>query len=173
MKKVMLLLICSFLSLFVFSKPLINGENISVKDIHQQIYCLAEAVYFEARGEDVKGQEAVAHVILNRTNANQFPSDVCSVISQKGQFQWYANKKLRKGRKFRPEENKDIMKLASDIYISNLLGQRKDMTNLSFFFSSNGKKPSKNIVRSVKVGRHQFYKFDKVYYDNYIKLQNI
>ncbi|MDU8911939.1 cell wall hydrolase [Aestuariicoccus sp. MJ-SS9] len=44
--------------------------------------CLAEALYFEARGETVKGQFAVAEVILNRVDSGRFPDSVCGVIHQ-------------------------------------------------------------------------------------------
>ncbi|CUH76572.1 cell wall hydrolase [Tropicibacter naphthalenivorans] len=44
--------------------------------------CLAEALYFEARGETVKGQFAVAEVILNRVDSGRFPDSVCGVINQ-------------------------------------------------------------------------------------------
>ncbi len=44
--------------------------------------CLTEALYFEARGETVKGQFAVAEVILNRVDSPRFPNSVCGVINQ-------------------------------------------------------------------------------------------
>ena len=44
--------------------------------------CLSEALYFEARGETVKGQFAVAEVIMNRVKSQNFPSTVCGVIKQ-------------------------------------------------------------------------------------------
>ncbi|KGM86712.1 Cell Wall Hydrolase [Roseovarius mucosus DSM 17069] len=44
--------------------------------------CLAEALYFEARGESVKGQFAVAEVILNRVDDPNYPDTVCGVIHQ-------------------------------------------------------------------------------------------
>src|SRR6056297_856549 len=44
--------------------------------------CLAEALYFEARGESVKGQFAVAEVILNRVESAAYPNSVCSVSKQ-------------------------------------------------------------------------------------------
>lgn len=47
-----------------------------------QWQCLAEALYFEARGESVKGQIAVAEVILNRVTSSRFPDSVCGVIRQ-------------------------------------------------------------------------------------------
>ncbi|WP_425050100.1 cell wall hydrolase [Psychromarinibacter sp. S121] len=44
--------------------------------------CLTEALYFEARGESVRGQFAVAEVILNRVDRAEFPDSVCGVIKQ-------------------------------------------------------------------------------------------
>ncbi|KPP86663.1 MAG: Cell Wall Hydrolase [Rhodobacteraceae bacterium HLUCCO07] len=44
--------------------------------------CLAEALYFEARGETVKGQFAVAEVIMNRVDNPDYPDTICNVIGQ-------------------------------------------------------------------------------------------
>lgn len=48
----------------------------------EQWRCLAEALYFEARGEAVEGQFAVAEVILNRVDHPRFPNSICGVINQ-------------------------------------------------------------------------------------------
>ena len=44
--------------------------------------CLAAGIYFEARGEPVKGQVAVAQVILNRVRAPSYPGTICGVVYQ-------------------------------------------------------------------------------------------
>lgn len=44
--------------------------------------CLAEALYFEARGETVRGMFAVGEVILNRVDSNNYPNTLCNVINQ-------------------------------------------------------------------------------------------
>jgi len=44
--------------------------------------CLAEAIYFEARGEAVRGQIAVAQVVMNRTFSGFYPATVCGVVYQ-------------------------------------------------------------------------------------------
>jgi hypothetical protein len=44
--------------------------------------CLAKALYFEARGESIKGQVAVAEVILNRVDSQTYPNSVCAVVNQ-------------------------------------------------------------------------------------------
>jgi hypothetical protein len=44
--------------------------------------CLTEAIYFEARGEPVRGQIAVAQVVLNRVFSGYYPNTVCGVVFQ-------------------------------------------------------------------------------------------
>ncbi len=46
--------------------------------------CLARAIYFEARGETLAGQVAVAEVVLNRTDSPAYPRTVCAVVGQRG-----------------------------------------------------------------------------------------
>jgi spore germination cell wall hydrolase CwlJ-like protein len=48
----------------------------------KQEKCLAEAVYFEARGEAVRGQIAVAQVVMNRVFSGYYPTTVCGVVYQ-------------------------------------------------------------------------------------------
>lgn len=48
----------------------------------KQEKCLAEAVYFEARGEAVRGQIAVAQVVMNRTFSGFYPTTPCAVVYQ-------------------------------------------------------------------------------------------
>jgi len=44
--------------------------------------CLAQAVYFEARGEPAEGQLAVAQVVMNRVASQYYPNNVCDVVYQ-------------------------------------------------------------------------------------------
>jgi hypothetical protein len=48
--------------------------------------CLATAVYFEARGESLEGQLAVARVVMNRAASGKYPSSWCEVVRQPAQF---------------------------------------------------------------------------------------
>lgn len=47
-----------------------------------QLTCLAQAVYFEARGEPLLGQFAVAEVVMNRVDDPRYPATICSVVFQ-------------------------------------------------------------------------------------------
>ncbi len=48
----------------------------------EQWECLAEALYFEARGETIRGMFAVGEVILNRVDSDAYPDTLCGVINQ-------------------------------------------------------------------------------------------
>ena len=55
-------------------------------EMSRDMMCLAQAIYFEARGEPLDGQLAVARVVINRAESNTFPDDYCSVVTQRAQF---------------------------------------------------------------------------------------
>ena len=54
--------------------------------LDEQANCLATAVYFEARGEALEGQLAVARVVMNRAASGRYPSNWCAVVKQPAQF---------------------------------------------------------------------------------------
>ena len=62
----------------------------------KEIGCLARNVYYEARGESLQGQKAVALVTLNRVENPMFPNTICKVVNErkvvkgvtKCQFSW-------------------------------------------------------------------------------------
>ena len=60
---------------------LVDFANVPGAEDTQQ-YCLAQAVYFEARGEPTEGQAAVARVILNRVGDDRYPGTICGVVFQ-------------------------------------------------------------------------------------------
>lgn len=71
-----------------FSGPLeqqvASAARVETDSIEQD--CLASAVYFEARGEGLRGQLAVAGVVLNRVASSRYPNTICQVVEQPWQF---------------------------------------------------------------------------------------
>lgn len=59
---------------FLAAQPVAEGDA--------QWECLTQALYFEARGETVRGIFAVGEVILNRVDSGAFPDTLCDVINQ-------------------------------------------------------------------------------------------
>ena len=137
----------------------VANHNVRMVDMSQSV-CLAQAMYYEARGEGLKGQVAVANVVINRaTFPGYFPNSLCGVISERGQFQWYHNARLRGKRNFHPRIDDEFVLLAKKIIITHNQGRRFDNTHGSYYFNANGKRMSPNIVRRAQVGRHTFYTF--------------
>ena len=54
--------------------------------LSQEANCIATAVYFEARGESLEGQLAVARVVMNRAASGKYPASWCAVVKQPAQF---------------------------------------------------------------------------------------
>ena len=57
----------------------------------KEMKCLATAVYFEARGESLEGQLAVAKVVMNRAASGKYPSTWCATVKQPWQFSFVRN----------------------------------------------------------------------------------
>lgn len=68
------------------SLPALVADMGQSGDLSPALTCLAQAVYFEARGEELAGQLAVAQVVINRAQSGRFPRDYCAVVRQPGQF---------------------------------------------------------------------------------------
>ena len=62
--------------LIVFSLLFLTGFS------KQEINCLAQNIYFEARDQTIKGQIAVALVTINRVESKRFPNSICMVVKQ-------------------------------------------------------------------------------------------
>ena len=69
------------------------GDMPIESDLSPDLKCLAQAVYFEARGEPIEGQLAVAEVVINRARSGLYPDNYCDVVTQPAQFSF-----VRRGR---------------------------------------------------------------------------
>jgi spore germination cell wall hydrolase CwlJ-like protein len=65
-------------------RPMTPAERLALDENSRakEEKCLAEAIYFESRGEPVRGQMAVAQVVLNRAFSGKYPNTVCGVVYQ-------------------------------------------------------------------------------------------
>src|SRR5210317_144981 len=59
-------------------------ENVAKDDM----YCLQQNIYFEARNQSINGQIAVAWVTLHRVDDPRYPNTICEVVWQRKQFSW-------------------------------------------------------------------------------------
>jgi spore germination cell wall hydrolase CwlJ-like protein len=116
--------------------------------------CLATAVYFEARGESLDGQLAVAEVVLNRSRSGRYPSDVCAVVKQPAQFSFVQNRQFPKADRGSVAWKKAvaIAKVAQDKLATKL-------SNNVLWYHADYVAPSwgKRLSRQAKIGTHIFY----------------
>jgi spore germination cell wall hydrolase CwlJ-like protein len=122
--------------------------------------CLAEAIYYESRGEPLDGQVAVAEVVLNRVDDRRYPNTVCGVTHQgvgngRGCQFSYACDGLPE-RMASPVPRERAQKLASIM----LAGRARSVSAGATHFHANYVRPawSRQFTRTAAIGNHVFYR---------------
>jgi spore germination cell wall hydrolase CwlJ-like protein len=120
----------------------------------RSLACLAEAVYYEARGEPTQGRAAVAYVVLNRAESGKFPETPCAVVAEGCQFSYRCDG--------RPEAL--AVRADRDAAFATakavLTGAVADPTNGALFFHASRIRPGwfETRARVGKIGNHVFYR---------------
>lgn len=122
--------------------------------------CLSEALYFEARGESVRGMFAVAEVILNRVDDTRYPDTICGVVNQgtgerfRCQFTYTCDGRPENIRNDRAYER--VGKVAKLM----MSGMPRRLTDGATHYHTKSVKPnwSKVFPRTVTIGYHHFYR---------------
>jgi len=124
------------------------------RDFHAtSLQCLARNVYYEARGESMAGQYAVAEVTMNRKASLGYPKTVCEVVYQKDAFSWTGMNSLDSPAG--PSWQR-ALKVAQDVYY----GRRQSELHGVLHYHATYVQPewSKEKERVAKIGRHVFYR---------------
>lgn len=122
----------------------------------QQLNCLAQNIYFEARNQPDAGKLAVTHVVMNRVKSGKFPDTPCSVIKQrragKCQFNWACGKSVVRDQ----VSFKKSFELAIMVYFNKV----RDNTYGATFYHAKYVRPgwSRVFARTVRIGDHIFYR---------------
>lgn len=123
-----------------------------------QLDCLASAIYHEARGESVEGQQAVAEVVLNRVDDASFPKTVCGVVEQRAQgscqFSFTCD-----GKSDAPTDQAAFVR-AEKLARAMLDGFPRSVTDGATYFHTRKARPdwSRRFIRTAQVGAHLFYR---------------
>jgi spore germination cell wall hydrolase CwlJ-like protein len=133
----------------------------AVLSAHRDVDCLADAVYYEARGETLAGQAAIAQVVLNRVRHPAFPKSVCGVVFQGAasgdtcQFSFACNGAMR-----RPKDGAAWIR-SEQIAARALAGFVMPQVGEATHFHAAGVSPGwgPNLMRVAQVGLHVFYRF--------------
>ncbi len=116
--------------------------------------CLASAIYFEARGEPLEGQLAVAEVVLNRTRSGRYPSTICAVVRQPAQFSF-----VRRGVIPRADQNCEHWRRAVAIARIAEAGDTRLLPQNVLWYHANYVSPGwgRRLARNTRIGAHIFY----------------
>ncbi|MDX1821748.1 MAG: cell wall hydrolase [Paracoccaceae bacterium] len=130
--------------------------------------CLSEALYFEARGESVRGQFAVAEVILNRVDSSLYPDTVCGVIHQ------------GTGRKYQCQftytcdgipdviHEKAAFDISARVASVMVNGAPRALTDGATHYHTSAVRPnwSRKFPRTATIGVHHFYRHPTILAQN-------
>ena len=134
----------------------------------EQRECLAKNIYFEARGESIAGQVAVAWVTLNRMESDNFPNTICGVVYQartdsngnpirhKCQFSWFCDGKSDRIRNQREWED---VKLIADVVLIDWARAKESPVEQATFYHADYVRPywASNFTKVAQVDSHIFY----------------
>jgi len=128
------------------------------------ILCIALAVYFEARGEPLIGQQAVAQVVLNRVWSWHGRRDACDVVFREHQFPWAKELASRKQKWPRGKAWKKSQSVAlaavRERYLDALDGMRREYANGATHFHATWVCPVWAVEFQFvgQIGGHYFYR---------------
>lgn len=108
--------------------------------------CVAMAIYFEARGEPLRGQKAVSDVIMNRWRARGLPS-ACAVTTQRGQFSNRSRWRIGTGESWQRAVSIASASLDGITHISSAIQ----------YFHATSVRPNWGRRARLKIGNHIFY----------------
>lgn len=116
------------------------------------IECLAGAIFYEAKGEPLSGQLAVADVIINRAKSGRFPADVCAVVTQRGQFGF-----VRGGRIPSIDEASRYYRVAVAVAKVAMAEAWDGEAERALYFNR-GRAPAAGLRKVAAIGNHVFWR---------------
>jgi N-acetylmuramoyl-L-alanine amidase len=149
-----LFIIIALAAMWIHSQP---TQQASTDLSENDLYCLVQNVYHEARGEGALGQAAVAHVTLNRVPSSAYPNSVCGVVWHEGQFSWTQNGKSDR------MTDEDAIGKAVDIALAVSRDRIKDPTGgaLHYYAHDRVKPHWSRAGYQLIVGDHTFVRMAK------------
>ena len=135
--------------------------------IARQLTCLARNVFYEANGEPMAGQMAVAQVTVNRARSGLFPNDLCAVVAQTTvvegdrvcQFSWYCDSRANKNKVI--DKNNPSYIAAKKVLVDGQKVAHIDKDVMWFHEDSVKVNPRWPHKVATKIGNHVFYKRQK------------
>jgi hypothetical protein len=125
--------------------------------LDEETNCLATAVYFEARGESLDGQLAVARVVMNRAASGKYPPSWCATVTQPYQFS-FVNPRTQQLPA--PDYNCDAWRKAEAVAKLAAANVVPSVSTDVLWYHADYVAPSwrRNLTEARKIGQHIFYR---------------
>ena len=135
-----------------------------------ELACMATAIYFEARGEPMVGQVAVAQVIMSRVYDERYPNTICEVVKQGYYYSWNPEIPIPDKCQFsfwcdgKPEniKDEDAYFWATEVAQAVMVGTLYDTTQGATHYHAYYVQPSwsKKFTQTVRINDHIFYRWE-------------
>lgn len=136
--------------LAIITASILPMHSAQAQTSNRQNDCIAAAIHHEARGESLRGQIAVAEVILARSNSKKFASTPCGVILQPHQFSFVRNGRI-------PSVPGEAMTRLRRLVANIRSGRATAGMSRALYFHAVGINPGWRRPRAGIIGRHIFY----------------
>lgn len=161
-------------SLFVITATICattaNAKGLFTAENNPEEWCLAQNIYYEARGSNFADQIAVADVVINRVNDTRYPNTICEVVRQgrkhpngqmkrnQCQFSWYCD-----GKSDWPKDDDawvNAQQIAHNMYV---YGDFRGVTEGATHYHANYVDPvwARDLQLVGRIGVHIFYRWEK------------
>ena len=163
MKTFLITLLMIVMSSTVQARGLFSAEN------EPEAWCLAQNVYYEARGSNRADRIAVADVVLNRVKDTRYPNTICEVVRQgkqyangqmvrhRCQFSWYCD-----GKSDWPKDLDAWVDAQQIAYMMIVHGDGRGLTEGSTHYHADYVKPkwARDLQLVGRIGVHIFYRWE-------------
>lgn len=135
------------------STPASAKPKAEVASIDPELECMAKVVRHEAANQSRQGQRAVAEIVMNRVRSGRFPSTICDVVNQPGQFFNTAS--------YNPRRDTAQWQTAVDVSREVMAGQGDNVAAGAYFYHAAYQAPNRFFrgrQQVLAMGDHVFYR---------------
>lgn len=157
--------------LVLMSYPMAAQANMNVlftPENEPEAWCLAQNIYYEARGSNLADQAAVADVVLNRVKDTRYPNTICKVVKQgrqyasgqmirnQCQFSWYCD-----GKSDYPRDKESWSKAQQTAYMMIYYEDYRGISEGATHYHADYVAPSwaRDMQLVGRIGVHIFYRW--------------
>lgn len=132
---------------------LVDRYSASDAPVDAETRCLATAIFYEARGESLRGKLAVGDVIVSRAGSGRFPASLCGVVTQRGQFSFVRGGAM-------PEVNEGHRMWRDSLAVARIAIDRawESPAQGALFFHASHVSPRWAKTQIAQVDNHVFYR---------------